>query len=184
MTWQEENFEINWLRFLDLFSRWSPTLTLRLLRLYGQFSRSSLQCALTWNFTNRILAGIPLCALFVLFDQVISNPRSPDTRSNLALLDIAGGHFGRIDFTSGGSLPGSLISEFTYIAREYINQLATYDLLQGPQSSFQLLNQASRPLATEPISVPSVSSQSNGQKMGSITVSPFAVCYLMLCLTI
>ncbi|KAH7239483.1 hypothetical protein BKA59DRAFT_277275 [Fusarium tricinctum] len=121
-----------------------------------------------------ILAGIPLCALFVLFDQVISNPRSPDTRSNLALLDIAGGHFGRIDFTSGGSLPGSLISEFTYIAREYINQLATYDLLQGPQSSFQLLNQASRPLATEPISVSSVSSQSNGQKMGSITplISP------------
>ncbi|KAG5655282.1 hypothetical protein KAF25_010434 [Fusarium avenaceum] len=116
-----------------------------------------------------ILAGIPLCALFVLFDQVISNPRSPDTRSNLALLDVAGGHFGRIEFISGGSLPASLISEFTYVAREYINQLATYDLLKGPQSSFQLANQASRPPVTEPIGVPSVPSQADGQKMGTIT---------------
>ncbi|KAF4972584.1 hypothetical protein FSARC_857 [Fusarium sarcochroum] len=74
-----------------------------------------------------ILAGIPICALFVLFDHVISDPQSPDTRSNLALLDIAGGHFSRLEFASGGSLPGSLISEFTYIAREYINQLTSRD---------------------------------------------------------
>jgi hypothetical protein len=119
-----------------------------------------------------------------LFDQVISNPRSPDTRSNLALLDIAGGHFGRIDFASGGSLPGSLISEFTYIAREYINQLATYDLLKGPQSSFQSTDQASGPLVTEVISVPSVTGQTNGQKMGSITVSLFDARYVTLSLTI
>ncbi|KAF4451297.1 hypothetical protein F53441_5718 [Fusarium austroafricanum] len=78
-----------------------------------------------------IIAGIPACATFVLFDHVISNPMSPDTRSNLALLDIAGGHFARIEFASGGSLPGSLLSEFTYIAREYINQCVARDLLKG-----------------------------------------------------
>ncbi|KAF5667514.1 hypothetical protein FDENT_12106 [Fusarium denticulatum] len=82
-----------------------------------------------------IIAAIPLCALFVLFDHVISNPKSPDTRSNLALLNIAGGHFSRIEFASAGTLPGSLISEFTYIAREYINQCDNHDSLKGVQNT-------------------------------------------------
>ncbi|KAM5342284.1 hypothetical protein ACJ41O_013250 [Fusarium nematophilum] len=76
-----------------------------------------------------ILAGIPICALFVLFDQVINDPRHVDARSNLALLDIAGGHFSRLEFVSGGSLPGSLIAEFAYIAREYVNE-ATCNTLE------------------------------------------------------
>ncbi|KAF5603179.1 uncharacterized protein FSUBG_7403 [Fusarium subglutinans] len=82
-----------------------------------------------------IIAAIPLCALFLLFDHVISNPKSPDTRSNLALLNIAGGHFSRLEFASGGTLPGSLISEFTYIAREYINQCDNHDSLKGTQNT-------------------------------------------------
>ncbi|KAG5746586.1 hypothetical protein H9Q70_010721 [Fusarium xylarioides] len=81
-----------------------------------------------------IIAAIPLCALFLLFDHVISNPKSSDTRSNLALLNIAGGHFSRLEFASGGTLPGSLISEFTYIAREYINQCDNQDSLKGAQN--------------------------------------------------
>ncbi|KAF5236735.1 hypothetical protein FANTH_11142 [Fusarium anthophilum] len=82
-----------------------------------------------------IIAAIPLCALFLLFDHVISNPKSPDIRSNLALLNIAGGHFSRLEFASGGTLPGSLISEFTYIAREYINQCDNHDSLKGAQNT-------------------------------------------------
>ncbi|RTE80194.1 hypothetical protein BHE90_005287 [Fusarium euwallaceae] len=78
-----------------------------------------------------ILAGIPICALFVLFDQVINDPKHPDTRSNLALLDIAGGHFSRIEFASEGSLPGSLIAEFAYIAREYVNESTSQSLDLG-----------------------------------------------------
>ncbi|KAJ3457940.1 hypothetical protein MRS44_012049 [Fusarium solani] len=78
-----------------------------------------------------ILAGIPICALFVLFDQVINDPTHPDTRSNLALLDIAGGHFSRIEFASEGSLPGSLIAEFAYIAREYVNETTSQGLDLG-----------------------------------------------------
>ncbi|KAK3896554.1 hypothetical protein C8A05DRAFT_20490, partial [Staphylotrichum tortipilum] len=70
-----------------------------------------------------LLAGIPVLALFVLFDLVINNPRHPSTSSNLALLDMAGGHFSRIEYASGGSLPGSLIAEFAHIAREYVNDL-------------------------------------------------------------
>ncbi|KAF5635814.1 hypothetical protein F52700_5126 [Fusarium sp. NRRL 52700] len=81
-----------------------------------------------------IIAAIPLCALFLLFDHVISNPKSSDTRSNLALLDIAGGHFSRLEFASGGTLPGSLISEFTYMAREYINQYDNQDSIKRTQN--------------------------------------------------
>jgi hypothetical protein len=67
------------------------------------------------------MAGIPIMSLFVLFDMVINNPYHPETSINLALLDIAGGHFSRIEYASGGSLPGSLIAEFAHIARDYVN---------------------------------------------------------------
>ncbi|KPM43985.1 hypothetical protein AK830_g2504 [Neonectria ditissima] len=69
-----------------------------------------------------VLAGIPILALFILFEEVINDPKHKDTASNLALLDIAGGHFSRIEYSSEGSLPGSLIAEFAYIAREYVNE--------------------------------------------------------------
>ncbi|KAH8895218.1 hypothetical protein GQ53DRAFT_714837 [Thozetella sp. PMI_491] len=68
-----------------------------------------------------MIAGIPIMALFVLFDLVIHNPRHTETGNNLALLDMAGGHFSRIQYASNGTLPGSLITDFAYIAREYAN---------------------------------------------------------------
>ena len=71
----------------------------------------------------RVIAGMPITALFVLFDLVVHNPRHPEIWSNLALLDVAGGHFSRIQYASGGTLPGSLITEFAYIAREYVNNV-------------------------------------------------------------
>lgn len=82
------------------------------------------------------LAVIPLTALFVLFDLVVDQPNdepqgseprsgprkiSSDTALNLALLDMAAGYFSRIEYASNSSLPGSLISEFAHIARDYIN---------------------------------------------------------------
>ncbi|OHW89626.1 fungal specific transcription factor domain-containing protein [Colletotrichum incanum] len=70
-----------------------------------------------------VLAGIPITALFVLFDIVIHDPRHPDTASNLALLDMVAGHFSRIEYASGGTLPGSLIAEFAKIARDYVNDI-------------------------------------------------------------
>ncbi|KEY71272.1 hypothetical protein S7711_02377, partial [Stachybotrys chartarum IBT 7711] len=70
-----------------------------------------------------ILAGIPVMALFVLFDIVIHDPRLPETASNLTLLDMAAGHFSRIEFASGGAVPGSLIGEFAKIARDYVHEI-------------------------------------------------------------
>ncbi|KAI5918472.1 hypothetical protein F4810DRAFT_573631 [Camillea tinctor] len=69
------------------------------------------------------IAGVPVVSLFVIFDLVLTYPRHTETNSNLALLDIAGGHFSRIEYASNGYLPGSLITEFSYIAREYVNSL-------------------------------------------------------------
>ncbi|KAH8197234.1 hypothetical protein TruAng_008592 [Truncatella angustata] len=70
-----------------------------------------------------VIGGIPLTSYFVLFDFVINNPKSAETTTNLALLDIAGGHFSRIEYASGGSLPGSLINGFAHIAREHVNSV-------------------------------------------------------------
>ncbi|KAG8354237.1 hypothetical protein FVEN_g7812 [Fusarium venenatum] len=117
-----------------------------------------------------ILAGIPICALFVLFDHVISDPKSPDTRSNLALLDIAGGHFSRIEFASGGSLPGSLISEFTYIAREYINQLTSRGMLNESQNSHRPNDESFSTLGiAETTSIPTLATQNTGQTTQPLT---------------
>ncbi|CEI67909.1 unnamed protein product [Fusarium venenatum] len=113
-----------------------------------------------------ILAGIPICALFVLFDHVISDPKSPDTRSNLALLDIAGGHFSRIEFASGGSLPGSLISEFTYIAREYINQLTS----RAETTSIPTLATQNTGQTTQPLTPPTPQAMMQGT---APLISPF-----------
>ncbi|KAL4795096.1 fungal-specific transcription factor domain-containing protein [Aspergillus venezuelensis] len=70
-----------------------------------------------------ILALTPLSALIILFDLIVQNPTHPETSLNLALLDIASGHFSRIEYASKGVLPGSLISAFAHLARQYIYDL-------------------------------------------------------------
>ncbi|CEN60961.1 hypothetical protein ASPCAL07632 [Aspergillus calidoustus] len=70
-----------------------------------------------------LLALMPLSSLMILFDLVIHNPSHPETSLNMALLDIASGHFSRIEYSSNGILPGSLISEFAHLARQYISDI-------------------------------------------------------------
>jgi hypothetical protein len=72
---------------------------------------------------GRILVIMPLSALLVLFDFVVHNPNHPETSNSLALLDIAGGHFSRLEFVSKATLPASLISEFAHIARQYVSDM-------------------------------------------------------------
>lgn len=84
-------------------------------------------CQLT-DWGVRVIAGIPITALFVLFDIVVHDPRQPEVASNLALLDMAAGHFSRIEYASGGTLPGSLIAEFAKIARDYVNEIQHGDI--------------------------------------------------------
>lgn len=62
--------------------------------------------------------------------MIVHHPHQNETASNLALLDIAAGHFSRLEYRSGGTLPGSLISEFSHIARHYVNEAKSYDASQ------------------------------------------------------
>ncbi|KAJ0349890.1 hypothetical protein COL154_013436 [Colletotrichum chrysophilum] len=41
---------------------------------------------------------------------------------------MAAGHFSRIEYASGGTLPGSLIAEFAKIARDYVNEIQHGDI--------------------------------------------------------
>lgn len=36
---------------------------------------------------------------------------------------MAGGHFARLEYTTGGSLPSSLLSDFAHIARQYVRDV-------------------------------------------------------------
>lgn len=81
---------------------------------------------------DSILAVLPLAALFILFDFVVHNPTHPETRNNLALLDVAAGHFSLLDYKSGGFLPGSILTEFSHIARQFVKDF-DINQLRPPQ---------------------------------------------------
>ncbi|OAX81013.1 hypothetical protein ACJ72_04649 [Emergomyces africanus] len=66
-----------------------------------------------------ILAVLPVSATFILFDLIIHNPFHRESRTNLSLLDSAAGYFALMGIASGNALPGSIMPEFTHIAREY-----------------------------------------------------------------
>ncbi|KAI8263510.1 hypothetical protein K4K53_008120 [Colletotrichum sp. SAR 10_77] len=55
-------------------------------------------------------------------------PFADIVKNSLALLDMAAGHFSRIEYASGGTLPGSLIAEFAKIARDYVNEIQHGDI--------------------------------------------------------
>ncbi|KAJ0423526.1 fungal-specific transcription factor domain-containing protein [Aspergillus carlsbadensis] len=76
-----------------------------------------------------ILAVLPVSAVFILFDLVIHNPRHPESQANLILLETAAGYFSVVDLASSNALPGSLMAEFSHIARQY------YWNAQQPQGS-------------------------------------------------
>jgi hypothetical protein len=70
-----------------------------------------------------MLGAIPFSALFILFDFVIHNPSHPETEANLALLDMASGYFGRLQYATGGSFPSFLMSGFSQIATEFVRKM-------------------------------------------------------------
>ncbi|RAO66372.1 uncharacterized protein BHQ10_002384 [Talaromyces amestolkiae] len=70
-----------------------------------------------------ILGVMPLSALFVLFDFVVHNPYHPESSTNLTFLDVVGAYFTRLEYSTGGSLPSSLVAEFALIARQFIRDI-------------------------------------------------------------
>jgi hypothetical protein len=75
---------------------------------------------------------MPLSALFILFDFVVHNPFHPETSTNLNSLDIAGNYFGRLEYATKGSLPCSLVAEFTFIARQFVRDIQSRSASREP----------------------------------------------------
>lgn len=98
--------------------------------------------------------------LFVLFDIIVHSPLQPETASNLVLLDMAAGHFSLLEYRSGGTLPGSLISEFSHIARNYVNEVQHNNLGQSQP-------QLSTPAAVPNYHIPRSNMAQNSQQLES-----------------
>ncbi|GKZ66702.1 hypothetical protein AnigIFM50267_000570 [Aspergillus niger] len=98
-----------------------------------------------------ILAVLPLSSLMILFDLVVHNANHPETGLSLALLDIAGGHFSRLEYASNGALPGSLIAEFAHLARQYVSEA------RKPKSISRDNNENSIPFVSQDRAEPSPS---------------------------
>ena len=81
--------------------------------------------------TNRILASVPLATFLVLFDLVVDNPTHLETAANLAMLDVGGGHFSGLEYSSQGTLPGSIASEFAQMARTYVREQEVSEINRG-----------------------------------------------------
>ncbi|KAE8335992.1 hypothetical protein BDV24DRAFT_178872 [Aspergillus arachidicola] len=64
-----------------------------------------------------VMIFMPLTALFILFDLVIHYPAHPDARSNIVLLESVTGYFSALEYATSGYLPGSMLIQFSSIAR-------------------------------------------------------------------
>lgn len=91
---------------------------------------------------------MPLSALFILFDFVVHNPNHRETRSNLALLDVASGYFSRLEYATEGSLPSSLLSDFAHIARQFVRDVQSKNLTASQGITTQT---PQKPIVTNPM---------------------------------
>lgn len=94
---------------------------------------------------HRFIGSMPLSALFILFDFVVHNPTHLETKSNLSLLGVAAGYFCRLEYSSRGSLPSSLLSNFAGIARQYVDDF---------EANTKLLTQGGPEMDVDAFSVP------------------------------
>ncbi len=65
---------------------------------------------------------MPLAAMFILFESIVHDPIHIESKDNLLFLDTATGYWGRLEYESGGSLQGSILSEFALLARELVHR--------------------------------------------------------------
>jgi hypothetical protein len=78
------------------------------------------------NHGSRVMLSVPLSASFILFDFIVHHPAHPDTTATLSLLSAVAAYFCHLDYTSGGMMPVSLLSDMASIARDYIRDSSNY----------------------------------------------------------
>lgn len=94
---------------------------------------------------------MPLSALFILFDFVVHNPYHPESSTNLTFLDVVGAYFTRLEYSTGGSLPSSLVAEFALIARQFIRDIQLGSNSRNGSAISQYLPPAREKQYDEPI---------------------------------
>jgi hypothetical protein len=64
----------------------------------------------------------PIHAFVGLFIYVIGNPKLPSVQSDLALLDVAAGYFGRLEFVTGSKVSLAFGRDIAAIARSVVDK--------------------------------------------------------------
>ncbi|KEF61157.1 uncharacterized protein A1O9_02722 [Exophiala aquamarina CBS 119918] len=71
--------------------------------------------------THAFMLHYPMHAFINLFIHVLKNPASTSTRSDMALLDVAAGYFGQLDFLTGSKLGFPFARDITAFARQAVD---------------------------------------------------------------
>lgn len=105
----------------------------------------------------RLVAAMPLAALFILFESTVYDPINSESKNNLFFLDMAAGYFSRLEYDSGGSVHGSIFSEFTFLARKFIHEEQNTNRSVGPEVTIEGTD--SGPSQNVPVEMNGASSQ-------------------------
>ncbi|OAL22845.1 hypothetical protein AYO22_06753 [Fonsecaea multimorphosa] len=69
-----------------------------------------------------LILYFPIMGVLTLFINVVSNPAAPTASSDIAIMEIVTGTFGRLEFITQGRLALTRIGEFASIARAVVEQ--------------------------------------------------------------
>lgn len=70
---------------------------------------------------DRFMLHFPMHAFMNLFVHVMANPASPAVGSDLALLDVAAGYFGQMEFVTGSRLSFPFARDVAALARTVVD---------------------------------------------------------------
>lgn len=71
---------------------------------------------------HRLMLHFPMHAFINLFIYVIGNPELPSANSDLALLDVAAGYFGQMEFVTGARLSFPFARDIAAFARTMVEE--------------------------------------------------------------
>lgn len=88
-----------------------------------------------------------MIGLINLFVHILKFPSLPSARSDVALLDVAAGYFGHMEFVTSSELNFPFARDVATIARQTVNKASTTDFSVGTSddASFGLVNDMSIP---------------------------------------
>jgi hypothetical protein len=91
----------------------------------------------------------PMHAFMNLFIFVIGNPTLASVQSDLALLDVAAGYFGQLEFITGSKVRFSFARDIAALARTVVDNVHTVPPGISAQASRDVqMNDSLEPMAT------------------------------------